>query len=151
MLCLCFLWRGTTSKPMVIIVSKPPVRPLGNLPFCTGASFAENFYGLKRRRKPLIETERAKAAVGGVPEEEQLGPKELRRSLLFLVCYYDFLTLSGRNLRVSGWHSLPACEGQRLLRRIGGRYRSGSDGGHRRRTENTGPNGSGICLSVLVI
>jgi len=48
---------------------------------------------MKRRRKPLIETERARAAVGGVPEEEQLGPKELRRSLLFLVNHYGFLTL----------------------------------------------------------
>ena len=100
---------------MVIVVSEPPDRPLGNLPIYTGASFSENFYGLKRRRKPLIETERAKAAVGGIPEEEQLGPKELRRSLLFLVNYYDFLTLSGRNLCVSGWHSLLAREGQRLL------------------------------------
>lgn len=147
----CSLWRGTTSRPMVIIVSRPLDRALGNLPVYTGASFSENFYGLKRRRKPLIETERAKAAVGGVPEEQQLGPKELRRSLLFLVNYYDFLTLFGRNLRVSGWHSIPACESQRLLRRIGGRYRSGSDGGHHRPTENTGPNGSGICMSVLTI
>ena len=120
-------WRGTTSELMVINVSESPDRPFGNPQLCTGASFSENFYGLKRRRKPLIETERAKAAVGGVSEEEQLGPKELRRSLLFLVNYYDFLTLFGRNLCVSGWHSLPACEGQRLLRRIGGRYRSGSD------------------------
>ena len=100
---------------MVIVVSEPPDRPLGNLPICTGASFSENFYGLKRRRKPLIETERAKAAVGGVPEEEQLGSKELRRSLLFLVNYYELLTLSGRNLCVLGWHSLLACEGKRLL------------------------------------
>jgi len=50
-----------------------------------GASFAENFYGLKRRRRPLIETERARAAVGGIPAEEKLGAREIRRSLLFLV------------------------------------------------------------------
>lgn len=83
---------------MVIITPELPARTLGNLLVCAGASFAENFYGLKRRRKPLIETERARAAVGGVPVEEQLGQKELRRSLLFLVNYYDFLMLSGRNL-----------------------------------------------------
>ena len=142
---LCSLWRGTTSKAMVISTPESMDRPLGNLQLYTGASFSENFYGLKRRRKPLIETERAKAAVGGVPEQEQLGSKELRRSLLFLVNYYDFLMLSERSLHVSGWNSLPSCEGQRLLRRIGRRYRSGSDGGHHRRAENTGSNRSGIC------
>lgn len=81
---------------MVSIIPLLPVRSLGNFLTCAGASFAENFYGLKRRRKPLIETERARAAVGGAPEE-QLGPKELRRSLLFLVNYYDSLTSFGRN------------------------------------------------------
>ncbi|KZT27047.1 hypothetical protein NEOLEDRAFT_1131563 [Neolentinus lepideus HHB14362 ss-1] len=49
------------------------------------ASFAENFYGLKRRRRPLIEPERAKAAVGGVFEEEKLRDREIRRSLVLLV------------------------------------------------------------------
>ncbi|KAG6897214.1 hypothetical protein C0992_003412 [Termitomyces sp. T32_za158] len=49
------------------------------------ASFSENFYGLKRRRRPYIETTRAKAAVGGVPPGEALGSRELLRSLLFLV------------------------------------------------------------------
>lgn len=83
---------------MVTNVSEFPDRALGNLQLCTGASFSENFYGLKRRRKPLIETERAKAAVGGASEEEQLGSKELRRSLLFLVDYYDFLTLFGTHV-----------------------------------------------------
>lgn len=151
MLCLCCLWRGTISKHMVIIVSKLSDRRLGNPHVCAGASFAENFYGLKRRRKPLIETERANAAVGGVPQEEQLGPKELRRSLLFLVNHYDFLTSSGRSLCVSGWHSLPACESQRFLRRTGWRYRSGRDGGHCRHTEDTGPDGSGICFSAIPI
>jgi hypothetical protein len=76
---------------MVTITPRLPDRPLGNPLTCAGSSFAENFYGLKRRRKPLIETERARAALGGVPEEEHLGPKELRRSLLFLVGYHDFL------------------------------------------------------------
>ncbi|KAJ7122752.1 cyclin-dependent protein kinase inhibitor [Mycena epipterygia] len=49
------------------------------------ASFSENFYGLKRRRMPFIETERAKAAVGGIPPGEKLRAKEIWRSLLFLV------------------------------------------------------------------
>lgn len=50
-----------------------------------GASFAENFYGLKRRRRPIFETDRANAAVGGVPPEEKLREREILRSLLFLV------------------------------------------------------------------
>ncbi|KIJ56841.1 hypothetical protein M422DRAFT_218554 [Sphaerobolus stellatus SS14] len=50
-----------------------------------GASFAENFYGLKRRRKPWIEADRADAAVGRVLSEERLRPKERWQSLLFLV------------------------------------------------------------------
>lgn len=49
------------------------------------ASFSENFYGLKRRRKPFIETDRAQAAVGGIPPQESLGTVEIWRSLLFLV------------------------------------------------------------------
>jgi len=49
------------------------------------ASFSENFYGLKRRRKPLIETERARAAVGGLPVEEKLRHREVWRSLVVLV------------------------------------------------------------------
>ncbi|GLB33491.1 putative PEX12 protein [Lyophyllum shimeji] len=49
------------------------------------ASFSENFYGLKRRRLPYIETERTKAAVGGIPAGEALRSREIGRSLLFLV------------------------------------------------------------------
>ncbi|KAI0269321.1 hypothetical protein BC834DRAFT_820621 [Gloeopeniophorella convolvens] len=49
------------------------------------ASFAENFYGLKRRRRPFIETERARAAVGGIPAEEKLRRREVWRSLVILV------------------------------------------------------------------
>ncbi|KAL0949127.1 hypothetical protein HGRIS_009211 [Hohenbuehelia grisea] len=49
------------------------------------ASFSENFYGLKRRRRPYIETERAKAAVGGVPPGEKLRTREIWRSMVFLV------------------------------------------------------------------
>ncbi|KAG6833841.1 hypothetical protein H0H87_011775 [Tephrocybe sp. NHM501043] len=49
------------------------------------ASFSENFYGLKRRRRPCIETPRAKAAVGGISPAEALGTREIGRSLLFLV------------------------------------------------------------------
>ncbi|KAH7916817.1 cyclin-dependent protein kinase inhibitor [Hygrophoropsis aurantiaca] len=49
------------------------------------ASFSENFYGLKRRRRPWIETERTSAAVGGIPAGEKLQNSEVWRSLLFLV------------------------------------------------------------------
>ncbi|KAJ8456398.1 hypothetical protein ONZ51_g12151 [Trametes cubensis] len=50
-----------------------------------GASFAENFYGLKRRRVPLFKTDRARSAAGGVFPEEKLRDREIWRSLLFLV------------------------------------------------------------------
>ncbi|KZT12790.1 uncharacterized protein LAESUDRAFT_668757 [Laetiporus sulphureus 93-53] len=50
-----------------------------------GASFSENFYGLKRRRSPLFEAERARAAVPGILEEEKLREREIRRSLIFLI------------------------------------------------------------------
>jgi peroxin-12 len=49
------------------------------------ASFSENFYGLKRRRRAIIEPERAKAAIGGVFPEERLRRREIRKSLVFLV------------------------------------------------------------------
>ncbi|KAI0047270.1 cyclin-dependent protein kinase inhibitor [Auriscalpium vulgare] len=49
------------------------------------ASFAENFYGLKRRRKPFFETERARASVGGISPEDKLRSREILRSLLTLV------------------------------------------------------------------
>ncbi|CAD6973612.1 unnamed protein product [Tilletia controversa] len=66
-----------------------------------GSSFAENFYGLRRRRRPAITTDRAKAAGAartgsaasttldgsrqGVALQERLGSKEIYLSLLFLV------------------------------------------------------------------
>lgn len=56
-----------------------------NLPCVLDASFSENFYGLKRRRRPWIETDRAKAAVGGIPAREKLRSREIWRSLVFLV------------------------------------------------------------------
>lgn len=49
------------------------------------ASFSENFYGLKRRRRPWVETVRTRAAVGGIPTEETLRRGDIRRSLLLLV------------------------------------------------------------------
>ncbi|KAJ7233137.1 cyclin-dependent protein kinase inhibitor [Mycena haematopus] len=49
------------------------------------ASFAENFYGLKRRRRPFIDTERVKIAVGGNPPGENLRAQEIWGSLVFLV------------------------------------------------------------------
>ncbi|KAK0548080.1 ubiquitin-protein ligase peroxin 12 [Tilletia horrida] len=64
-----------------------------------GSSFAENFYGLRRRRRPAITTDRAKAAGAarsgsssrldgsrqGVALQEKLGRREIYLSLLFLV------------------------------------------------------------------
>jgi len=50
-----------------------------------GASFSEHFYGLKRRRRPLFETERARAAVSGIMPEETLRDQQIWRSLIFLV------------------------------------------------------------------
>lgn len=49
------------------------------------ASFAENFYGLKRRRRPLYETPRATAAAGNATGVGKLRSQDIRRSLLFLV------------------------------------------------------------------
>jgi hypothetical protein len=54
-------------------------------PISAGASFSEHFYGLKRRRKPVIETERANIAVGGVPKLEKLRRIDIFQSLVFLV------------------------------------------------------------------
>lgn len=50
-----------------------------------GASFAEDFYGLKRRRAPAIETVRSDIAVGPDPIISKLRPRDIRLSLLFLV------------------------------------------------------------------
>ena len=49
------------------------------------ASFSENFYGLKRRRRPYIETDRASAAVAGLPGGQALRKQDIWRSLLLLV------------------------------------------------------------------
>lgn len=77
-------------------------------PVYAGASFAENFYGLKRRRVPLFKTDRARSAVNGVFPEEKLRNKEIWRSLLFLVSLCSFsrhALLKGRNYG-SDWPSL---------------------------------------------
>ncbi|KAF8529169.1 cyclin-dependent protein kinase inhibitor [Hysterangium stoloniferum] len=49
------------------------------------ASFAEAFYGLKRRRKPWIETERSTSAVGSSVDEGRLRSKDIWKSLVFLI------------------------------------------------------------------
>ncbi|CAG7849217.1 Peroxisome assembly protein 12 AltName: Full=Peroxin-12 [Serendipita indica DSM 11827] len=49
------------------------------------ASFAENFYGLTRRRRPKYETEKANLAVGRASEPSKLNDRDIMRSLLFLV------------------------------------------------------------------
>ncbi|KAG1842215.1 Pex12 amino terminal region-domain-containing protein [Suillus subluteus] len=60
------------------------------------ASFSENFYGLKRRRKPWIATERATAAVGGIPAGEKLRSREIWRSL-FLLIAVPYLRAKGQD------------------------------------------------------
>lgn len=50
-----------------------------------GASFAENFYGLKRRKVIGSGSDRTKAAIELTGRSEKLGPKEIRASLVFLV------------------------------------------------------------------
>lgn len=70
-----------------------------------GASFAENFYGLKRRRVPGVAMDRAKTFTDGNPgtsDLERLRKADIRRSLFFLVGlpylktkaddYYDLIT-----------------------------------------------------------
>lgn len=56
-----------------------------NAQTAVGASFAEHFYGLQRRRRPLVETERANIAVGRATEPVKLRDLDVGRSLLFLV------------------------------------------------------------------
>ncbi|PWN48209.1 hypothetical protein IE53DRAFT_389609 [Violaceomyces palustris] len=54
-----------------------------------GSSFSENFYGLKRRRRPALSTSRGSSAGGhtsvSLAASEALRPKEIRTSLFFLV------------------------------------------------------------------
>lgn len=50
-----------------------------------GASFAENFYGMKRRRTPAVETVRVNAALDDISPHEKLRSKDINRSLFFLI------------------------------------------------------------------
>ncbi|SPO19957.1 related to Peroxisome assembly protein 12 [Ustilago trichophora] len=50
-----------------------------------GSSFAENFYGLRRRRRPGLNRNAAGSTSVSVARSERLGKKEIRLSLLFLV------------------------------------------------------------------
>ena len=72
------------------------------------ASFSENFYGLKRRRRPHIETERARAASGGIPSGERLGNREIGRSLWFLVRFNSTYRVFWYELMFQGWYPLLA-------------------------------------------
>jgi len=91
------------------------------------SSFAENFYGLKRRRRPFIETERARAAVGGVPVEEKLRDREVWRSLVVLIGlpylrakaldYYEDLG-GGSGIPDDGGHTIPALTEESLKGRL---------------------------------
>jgi peroxin-12 len=51
----------------------------------TGASFAENFYGLKRRRVLGTGSDKVKAAIELTGRSDKLGKREIRGSLVFLV------------------------------------------------------------------
>ncbi|CAD6574171.1 MAG: ubiquitin-protein ligase peroxin 12 [Cyphobasidiales sp. Tagirdzhanova-0007] len=48
-------------------------------------SFSENFYGMKRRRRPGVSSERAQAAVDIFTDHEKLRKREIRWSLFFLI------------------------------------------------------------------
>lgn len=53
----------------------------------TDASFTENFYGLKRRRRPAVSTKRVEAAVShqALQASQRLRPREVNLSLLVLI------------------------------------------------------------------
>ena len=51
----------------------------------TGASFAENFYGLKRRRVLGTGSDKTKAAVELTGQSDKLRPREIRASLASLI------------------------------------------------------------------
>jgi hypothetical protein len=81
---LCCSWSDIIFASIVCLLHA--VVYIFSIKWCfLDASFSENFYGLKRRRRPWIETERAKAAVGGIPVKEKLRSREVWRSLVFLV------------------------------------------------------------------
>lgn len=74
-----------------------------------GASFAENFYGLKRVRAPRavkqtkvnideesVATAAAAAAVSSMPGSNKLRGRDIRRSLVFLVRDTPPFTTPGR-------------------------------------------------------
>lgn len=57
-----------------------------SLKLIAGSSFAENFYGLRRRRRPGVSTDRARAASSrSTASYEQLRSREIIGSLIFLV------------------------------------------------------------------
>jgi len=68
--------------------------------------------------------ERAKAAVGGVPQGEALRRSEIWRSLGFLVCATIWYVFAAKFMRgsLSGWNTLLACKGSRLLWRARGKH-----------------------------
>ncbi|SGY38440.1 BQ5605_C003g02031 [Microbotryum silenes-dioicae] len=60
-----------------------------------GASFAENFYGLKRRRVLGTGSDKTKAAVGLTGRSDKLGKAEIRASLIFLI-FVPYLRSKGQ-------------------------------------------------------
>lgn len=99
-----------------------------------GASFAENFYGLKRRRTTGgAGGEKTKAALELTGRSERMGKREIRLSLVFLVRGSSLLSLSlscGKRLML--WRGertdpppLPPNQSRRFIRSIGRRGRFG--------------------------
>lgn len=66
-------------------------------------SFAENFYGMKRRRRPGVSSERAQAAADLFSDHQALRKRELRWSLFFLIAV-PYLRAKGDDLydRIGG-------------------------------------------------
>ncbi|KAG8218347.1 cyclin-dependent protein kinase inhibitor [Butyriboletus roseoflavus] len=62
------------------------------------ASFAENFYGLKRRRHPWISTDRAAAAVRGAPVAEKLRSREIWAIAVLLGVAIPYLRAKSQDL-----------------------------------------------------
>ena len=140
----CSSWRDTISAYKVRIYTVTLTSRPGLDAEEPGASFAENFYGLKRRRTPLFKIDRARSAVRGVFAEEKLRNREIWRSLLFLVSSSIYppthtpqrflatmLTLMlCRAAPFVGWSAVHSCEGSGLLRRTGWWVTDGFDRRH---------------------
>jgi peroxin-12 len=77
-------WSARPLNALLIEHSQPALLTGTTFSF-KGSSFAENFYGLKRRRRPGVASEGAPAAVDMFTNHQRLGKREIRLSLFFLV------------------------------------------------------------------